>query len=75
MLVCASLQVGLAKPVIVVTSLHKEVGGSGGVDGEVEYNADDMALELGTIGYEILCNISKRVQRFYKINDLMVMSD
>ena len=46
-----------------------------GVDGEIEYNADDMAQELGTIGYEILCNISKRVQRFYKINDLMVMSD
>lgn len=46
-----------------------------GVDGEIEYNADDMAQELGTIGYEVLCNISKRVQRFYKINDLMVMSD
>lgn len=46
-----------------------------GVDGSLEYNADDMAEDLGTIGYEILCNISKRVQRFYKINDLMVMSD
>lgn len=46
-----------------------------GVDGEVEYNADDMAQELGTIGYEVLCNISKRVQRFYKIGDLMIMSD
>ena len=46
-----------------------------GVDGDIEYNADDMAQELGTIGYEVLCNISKRVQRFYKINDLMVMSD
>ena len=29
------------------------------------YNADDMAKDLGTIGYEIVCNISKRVQRFY----------
>lgn len=46
-----------------------------GIDGELEYNADDMAQELGTIGYEVLCNISKRVQRFYKINDLMIMSD
>lgn len=36
-----------------------------GKSGEVEYNADDMAQQLGTIGYEVLCNISKRVQRFY----------
>lgn len=36
-----------------------------GRSGELEYNADDMAAELGTIGYEILCNLSKRVQRFY----------
>ena len=36
-----------------------------GRSGELEYNADDMAADLGTIGYEILCNLSKRVQRFY----------
>ncbi len=36
-----------------------------GKSGDVEYNADDMAQQLGTIGYEVLCNISKRVQRFY----------
>lgn len=36
-----------------------------GRSGDLEYNADDMAGELGTIGYEILCNLSKRVQRFY----------
>jgi alanine racemase len=46
-----------------------------GIDGVVEYNADDMAQDLGTIGYEIVCNISKRVQRFYRINELMIMSD
>lgn len=46
-----------------------------GKDGNIEYNADDMAQDLGTIGYEIICNISKRVQRFYRINDLMIMSD
>lgn len=46
-----------------------------GVDGVIEYNADDMAQDLGTIGYEVLCNISKRVQRFYRINELMVVSD
>lgn len=29
------------------------------------YNADDMAQDIGTIGYEIVCNISKRVTRVY----------
>ena len=33
--------------------------------GDLVYTADDMGTELGTIGYEILCNITKRVQRFY----------
>ena len=33
--------------------------------GNLEFTADDMAEELGTIGYEIICNITKRVQRFY----------
>lgn len=36
-----------------------------GSDGINTYDADDMASDLGTIGYEIICNISKRVQRFY----------
>lgn len=36
-----------------------------GKSGDVTYTADDMAKDLGTIGYEVLCNISKRVQRFY----------
>lgn len=29
------------------------------------YTADDMANDLGTIGYEVICDITKRVQRFY----------
>ena len=29
------------------------------------YNADDMAKDLNTIGYEVACNISKRVNRIY----------
>lgn len=29
------------------------------------YSADDMAEDLDTIGYEIVCDITKRVQRFY----------
>ena len=36
-----------------------------GSDGTNSYDADDMANDLGSIGYEIICNISKRVQRFY----------
>lgn len=36
-----------------------------GRSGNLVYNADDMAQDLGTIGYEIMCNITKRVQRFY----------
>ena len=30
------------------------------------YTADDMAYSLGTIGYEIVCDITKRVTRVYK---------
>lgn len=36
-----------------------------GRDKGVEYDADAMAADLGTIGYEVICGISKRVQRFY----------
>jgi alanine racemase len=36
-----------------------------GKNGDLVYTADDMAQDLGTIGYEVMCNITKRVQRFY----------
>ena len=36
-----------------------------GESGNQSYTADDMAFDLDTIGYEIICGISKRVQRFY----------
>ena len=29
------------------------------------YSADDMAQDIGTIGYEVICDISKRVPRVY----------
>ena len=35
------------------------------------YTADDMTADLGTIGYEVICNISKRVQRFYRTHGLL----
>lgn len=41
-----------------------------GQDGIETITADDMANAIGTIGYEIVCNISKRVQRkiAYKVH-------
>lgn len=36
-----------------------------GEDGNEVITADDMAESIGTIGYEIVCNISKRVERKY----------
>lgn len=41
-----------------------------GKSGSLVYTADDMARDLGTIGYEIICNITKRVQRFYVNSDI-----
>ena len=40
-----------------------------GQDGDEIITADDMANAIGTIGYEIVCKISKRVQRkfMYKL--------
>lgn len=29
------------------------------------YNADDMGQDIGTIGYEVICNINKRVPKLY----------
>ena len=31
----------------------------------IRYDANDMAADLNTIGYEVICGVSKRVQRFY----------
>lgn len=42
-----------------------------GKSGNISYSADDMASDLGTIGYEVLCSISKRVQRFYITHGLV----
>ena len=36
-----------------------------GKNEQLIYTADDMARDLDTIGYEVICNITKRVQRFY----------
>lgn len=33
--------------------------------GEYSYTADDMAKLIGTNGYEVVCDISKRVSRVY----------
>lgn len=39
-----------------------------GRDGQSIISADDIAEVIGTIGYEVMCNVSKRVPRLY-IND------
>ena len=36
-----------------------------GCRGDAEYTADDMAQDIGTIGYEVVCNIGSRVLRIY----------
>ena len=36
-----------------------------GQSGDEIYTADDMAQAIGTIGYEVVCNISSRVERRY----------
>jgi alanine racemase len=36
-----------------------------GRQGDQAFSADEWAARLGTISYEILCNISKRVPRTY----------
>jgi alanine racemase len=36
-----------------------------GSDGNIKFDADDMASILGTISYELLCMVSKRVPRVY----------
>lgn len=42
-----------------------------GKSGDLIYTADDMAQKLDTIGYEVICNITKRVQRFYCTHGLL----
>ena len=42
-----------------------------GESGDLTHTADDMAQDLGTIGYEVICNITKRVQRFYCTHGLL----
>lgn len=36
-----------------------------GSDGNLKYDADDIALTLGTINYEVLCMLSRRIPRVY----------
>lgn len=43
-----------------------------GEDNGLKYNADDMARDMGTINYEILCMIKQRIPRVYKKNKKIV---
>lgn len=53
-----------------------------GRDGDVAISADDIAAEMGTINYEIICMFSKRVPRVYikngnevKVKNLLCQTD
>lgn len=50
---------------IDVTGLEVKCGDEVTLIGN-HYSADDMANDIGTIGYEIVCGITKRVPRIYK---------
>ena len=43
-----------------------------GHDGDLKFNADDMAEAMGTINYEVLCMIKQRIPRVYKENGKVV---
>lgn len=43
-----------------------------GEDGDLKFNADDMAEIIGTINYDILCMIKHRVPRVYKKNNEII---
>lgn len=43
-----------------------------GEEGNVKYNADDMADDMGTINYEIICMLKQRVPRVYTKNNEII---
>lgn len=43
-----------------------------GEQGDAKYNADDIAEDIGTINYEILCMIKKRIPRVYISNGKII---
>ena len=43
--------------------------------GESNINADNIAKDLGTINYEIVCMVSRRVDRIYKERNVILQSD
>ena len=43
--------------------------------GESNISADDIAKDLGTINYEILCMVSRKVDRIYKERNVILQAD
>lgn len=43
-----------------------------GEEGDLKYNADDMANDMGTINYEIICMLKQRIPRVYTKNNEVV---
>ena len=46
-----------------------------GEQGNESITPDEIAKLTGTIGYEILCNIGTAIDRFYLLNDLVVLHE
>lgn len=42
-----------------------------GKSGDLTYTADDMVQNLETIGYEVICNNTKRLQMFHCTHGLL----
>ncbi|MEI6858100.1 alanine racemase [Psychrilyobacter sp.] len=63
------------KFVVDITGLDVDGGDEVILFGEDEYNSvtpEDIANMLGTISYEVLCNVSKRVPRVYKKDNKII---
>lgn len=63
------------KFVVDITGLDVDGGDEVILFGEDEYNSvtpEEIADILGTISYEVLCNVSKRVPRLYKKNNKII---
>jgi len=63
------------KFVVDITGLDVDGGDEVILFGEDEYNRvtpEEIANILGTISYEVLCNVSKRVPRVYKKDNKIV---
>lgn len=46
-----------------------------GRDSGEEISADEMDEMIGTIGYEVMCDISSRVERYWQMRETLVLTE